>query len=56
MGVDGDCVAVTDARCQVRGIDGLSVIDGSCCRRFPAADPRDHGDAGARAAEFLIAD
>ena len=39
MGVDGDPYAVTDARCRVRGVDGLWVIDGSVLPSVPSRGP-----------------
>ncbi|CAB4940743.1 unannotated protein [freshwater metagenome] len=37
MGVDEDPAAVVDARCRVRGVDGLRVVDLSVVPRVPAA-------------------
>ena len=54
MGADGDPAAVTDARCQVLGVDGLSVIDGSVLPTIPSRGP--HATTvmlAHRAAEFL---
>jgi choline dehydrogenase len=54
MGADGNPAAVTDARCQVRGIAGLSVIDGSVLPTIPSRGP--HATTvmlAHRAAEFL---
>ena len=56
MGADGDAAAVTDARCQVRGVAGLSVIDGSVMPTIPSRGP--HATTvmlAHRAAEFFSA-
>lgn len=39
MGAEGDETAVLDARCRVRGIEGLWVIDGSALPRVPSRGP-----------------
>ncbi len=39
MGADDDDVAVLDAQCRVRGIEGLWVIDGSALPRIPSRGP-----------------
>lgn len=39
MGSDDDAAAVLDARCRVRGIEGLWVIDGSVLPRIPRRGP-----------------
>jgi choline dehydrogenase len=39
MGADDDATAVLDARCRVRGVDGLWVIDGSVLPTVPSRGP-----------------
>lgn len=39
MGADDDESAVLDARCRVRGVEGLWVIDGSALPRIPSRGP-----------------
>lgn len=54
MGADDDDVAVVDARCRVRGIEGLWVVDGSVLPVIPSRGP--HATIvmlGHRAAEFI---
>jgi choline dehydrogenase len=54
MGADGDPRAVLDARCRVRGVDGLWVVDGSALPMLPSRGP--HATIamlGHRAAEFV---
>jgi predicted dehydrogenase (TIGR03970 family) len=54
MGEDTDEHAVVDPRCRVRGIDGLSVADGSVLARIPRRGP--HATIAMvahRAAEFI---
>ncbi|MEW5813557.1 MAG: mycofactocin system GMC family oxidoreductase MftG [Actinomycetota bacterium] len=54
MGSDGDPAAVLDARCRVRGVDGLWVVDGSILPAIPSRGP--HATivmAAHRAAEFI---
>ncbi|AQT78797.1 mycofactocin system GMC family oxidoreductase MftG [Mycolicibacterium litorale] len=56
MGPDTDEHAVVDSRCRVRGIDGLSVVDGSVLPRITGRGP--HATIamiGHRAAEFVVA-
>ncbi|MEU8132290.1 GMC family oxidoreductase [Streptodolium elevatio] len=38
MGPDGDPLAVLDARCRVRGVDGLRVVDASAMPKLPAGN------------------
>ena len=55
MGLDGDDAAVVDARCRVRGVDGLWVVDGSVLPRITSRGP--HATIvmiGHRAAEFVV--
>jgi predicted dehydrogenase (TIGR03970 family) len=55
MGIGGDEHAVIDPRCQVRGIDGLWVVDGSILPRITSRGP--HATIamiGHRAAEFVV--
>lgn len=55
MGLDGDPHAVTDARCRVRGVDGLWVIDGSVLPSVPSRGPHATITMLAhRAAEFVV--
>ncbi|MET0900232.1 MAG: mycofactocin system GMC family oxidoreductase MftG [Mycobacterium sp.] len=55
MGPDGDPDAVTDARCRVRGVDGLWVIDGSVLPAVPSRGPHATITMLAhRAAEFVV--
>jgi choline dehydrogenase len=54
MGTDGDVRAVVDARCRVRGVDNLWVIDGSVLPTITSRGP--HATIvmlGHRAAEFV---
>jgi choline dehydrogenase-like flavoprotein len=54
MGGDDDAVAVLDPRCRVRGVDGLSVVDGSVLPAITSRGP--HATIvmiGHRAAEFM---
>ncbi|MGE2689482.1 mycofactocin dehydrogenase MftG [Mycolicibacterium pulveris] len=54
MGPDDDDAAVVDARCRVRGIDGLWVVDGSVLPKITSRGP--HATIvmlGHRAAEFV---
>ena len=54
MGRNGDGSAVVDTRCQVLGVDGLWVVDGSILPSIPSRGP--HATivmAGHRAAEFI---
>lgn len=54
MGRDGDDRAVLDARCRVRGVDGLQVVDGSALPHITSRGP--HATIvmmGHRAAEFV---
>jgi predicted dehydrogenase (TIGR03970 family) len=54
MGRDGDANAVVDARCRVRGIDGLWVVDGSVLPTITSRGP--HATIvmiGHRAVEFV---
>jgi predicted dehydrogenase (TIGR03970 family) len=56
MGADTDPGAVLDARCRVRGVEGLWVIDGSILPTIPSRGP--HATTvmlGHRAAEFVRA-
>ena len=55
MGADGDEEAVVDARCRVRGVEGLWVVDGSVLPIITSRGP--HATIvmiGHRAAEFII--
>ena len=55
MGIDGNTDAVVDARCRVRGVDGLWVVDGSVLPIITSRGP--HATIvmiGHRAAEFII--
>lgn len=38
MGPDGDPLAVLDARCRVRGVTGLRVVDASAMPKLPAGN------------------
>ena len=54
-GRDGDETAVVDARCRVRGVDGLWVVDGSVLPTITSRGP--HATIvmiGHRAAEFIV--
>jgi predicted dehydrogenase (TIGR03970 family) len=54
MGRDGDADAVVDARCRVRGVDGLWVVDGSVLPTITSRGP--HATIvmiGHRAVEFI---
>jgi choline dehydrogenase len=54
MGLDGDEHAVLDARCRVRGVDGLQVVDGSALPQITGRGP--HATIvmmAHRAAEFV---
>ena len=54
MGGDDDAVAVVDPRCRVRGVDGLSIVDGSVLPAITSRGP--HATIvmiGHRAAEFI---
>jgi predicted dehydrogenase (TIGR03970 family) len=55
MGTDGDAAAVVDTQCRVRGVDGLSVVDGSILPDITSRGP--HATIvmlGHRAAEFVV--
>ena len=55
MGLEGDASAVVDARCAVRGVDGLWVVDGSILPTITSRGP--HATIvmlGHRAAEFIM--
>ncbi|MBY0289770.1 MAG: mycofactocin system GMC family oxidoreductase MftG [Mycobacteriaceae bacterium] len=55
MGREDDASAVVDARCRVRGIDALWVVDGSVLPRITSRGP--HATTvmlGHRAAEFVV--
>jgi choline dehydrogenase len=54
MGVDENADAVVDARCRVRGVDNLWVVDGSVLPTITSRGP--HATIvmmGHRAAEFI---